>query len=170
MSVGQRQLMCMARAILRKSRILVMDEATASVDIQTDQLIQSMIKRQFADCTVLTIAHRLHTVMNWFVLIHQLHFYPLFFMFSFFSFSDEILVLDDGHVVEHGSPSELLAQNGEFAALVASAHDDALYDQIAQGGDTPAPSVNDSTTTTTTTAISLPTTPTPSSGSSSAIL
>ena len=110
MSVGQRQLMCMARAILRRARVLVMDEATASVDMQTDQHIQRMIQQQFADCTVLTIAHRLHTVMA----------------------SVEILVLDDGRVVEHGAPADLLAAGGAFAALVASSHDGALYDHLAQ--------------------------------------
>uniref|UniRef100_A0A8B9TUM7 Multidrug resistance-associated protein 1 n=1 Tax=Anas platyrhynchos TaxID=8839 RepID=A0A8B9TUM7_ANAPL len=95
LSVGQRQLVCLARALLRKSKILVLDEATAAVDLETDNLIQSTIKSQFEECTVLTIAHRLNTIMDY----------------------TRVLVLDRGEVVECGSPDSLLQEKGIFYSM-----------------------------------------------------
>ncbi|XP_050071798.1 ATP-binding cassette sub-family C member 4-like [Anopheles maculipalpis] len=104
-SVGQRQLLCLARAILRGNRILVLDEATANVDPDTDRLIQHTIREQFADCTVLTIAHRLNTIMDY----------------------DRVLVMSEGTSVEFGRPGELLARDdGTFRSIVlATGRDEA---------------------------------------------
>lgn len=94
-SAGQRQLICIARALLRKPKILVLDEATASIDNETDELVQRLVRRTFKDCTVLTIAHRLHTIID----------------------SDKILVLDQGRLLEMGPPQQLLAAGGAFQRL-----------------------------------------------------
>ena len=85
LSVGQRQLVCLARALLRKTKILVLDEATAAVDLETDELIQATIRKEFSDCTIITIAHRLSTIMDY----------------------DMILVLHNGEKAEYDSPERL---------------------------------------------------------------
>ena len=94
-SVGQKQLICIARALLRKSKIVVLDEATASIDYKTDAFIQDIIRNKFTDCTMLTIAHRVNTIMD----------------------SDRIMVLDNGTLVEFDSPSNLKSKNGHFCKL-----------------------------------------------------
>ncbi|XP_032663383.1 multidrug resistance-associated protein 4-like isoform X2 [Odontomachus brunneus] len=96
-SAGQRQLVCLARAILQNNKILVLDEATANVDPKTDTLIQNTIRKKFKACTVLTIAHRLNTIMD----------------------SDKVLVMDHGRAIEFDHPYILLQNNqGHFTSLV----------------------------------------------------
>ncbi|XP_068992206.1 probable multidrug resistance-associated protein lethal(2)03659 isoform X2 [Neodiprion pinetum] len=109
-SVGQRQLVCLARAILRNNRILMLDEATANVDPHTDALIQRTIRTKFASCTVLTVAHRLNTIMD----------------------SDKVLLMDRGRMAEYDHPY-LLLQNeyGHFSSMVKETGR-AMYEQLAK--------------------------------------
>ncbi|XP_044158857.1 multidrug resistance-associated protein 1-like [Bufo gargarizans] len=100
LSVGQRQLVCLARAVLRKTKILVLDEATAAVDLETDDLIQSTIRKEFEDCTVITIAHRLNTIMDY----------------------TRIVVFDKGEIAEFDTPSTLLDNKGQFYSMAKDAN------------------------------------------------
>ncbi|EOA32624.1 hypothetical protein CARUB_v10015919mg [Capsella rubella] len=97
-SVGQRQLVCLGRVLLKRSKVLVLDEATASVDTATDKLIQETLRQHFSDCTVITIAHRISSVID----------------------SDMVLLLDQGLIEEHDSPRRLLEdRSSSFSKLVA---------------------------------------------------
>jgi ATP-binding cassette subfamily C (CFTR/MRP) protein 4 len=97
LSIGQRQLLCLARSLLKDNKILVMDEATANVDQETDSQIQSTIRTKFEGYTIITIAHRLHTIID----------------------MDKILVMDEGQVVEYDSPFILLSnKDGAFYSMV----------------------------------------------------
>jgi len=95
-SVGERQLLCLARAILQKSKILVLDEPTANVDGRTDKLLQEAVTKSFSGATIISVAHRLDTIIE----------------------NDLILVLGSGEVLEYGSPAELIALNGHFTSMV----------------------------------------------------
>ncbi|GAB1222472.1 hypothetical protein ENUP19_0112G0016 [Entamoeba nuttalli] len=96
-SLGQRQIICLARALLKKSKILIMDEATANIDIQTDKTIQEMVRKNFNECTVITVAHRLQSIMD----------------------ANKVFVFDKGELVENDSPSHLIDnQNTIFNHLV----------------------------------------------------
>ncbi|EAT43549.1 AAEL005026-PA [Aedes aegypti] len=100
LSMGQRQLICLARAVLRKSKILILDEATAAVDMETDKAIQRAIRTEFSDCTVLTVAHRLNTIIDY----------------------DKIVVLENGTVAEYGTPQTLLEdKTSSFYRMVKKA-------------------------------------------------
>ena len=99
-SVGERQLVCLARALVQKSKIIIMDEATANVDFKTDNLIQEVIRHKCKDSTVLTIAHRLNTIMDY----------------------DKVLILDGGRMVEFDKPEILIQNGGIFAELVKNSY------------------------------------------------
>lgn len=88
LSAGQRQLVCLARALLRRPRLLLLDEASSSLDVESDTLLQATLRRAFRDCTVLTIAHRLSTIADY----------------------DSIVVMDAGAVADHDSPEALLGR------------------------------------------------------------
>ncbi|KAI9597297.1 hypothetical protein BDF19DRAFT_436473 [Syncephalis fuscata] len=115
LSQGQRQLLALARALLRNSKIIIMDEATASIDFDTDLLVQQTIRKEFEHSTIICIAHRLRTVIDY----------------------DRILVLDSGRLIEFDTPSALIKKSdslfrylcersGEFENLLALAHKSAL--------------------------------------------
>lgn len=87
-SVGQKQLLCLARAIIRQTKVLVLDEATANVDLETDNLIQRTLREKFKDCTVFIVAHRLATIID----------------------ADRILVLKSGELQEYSHPYTLMAE------------------------------------------------------------
>ncbi|KAK9869791.1 hypothetical protein WA026_003523 [Henosepilachna vigintioctopunctata] len=107
-SVGERQLVCLARALIRHNKILVLDEATANVDPYTDSLIQRTIRNKFSDCTVLTVAHRLNTVMD----------------------SDKILVMRNGVVEEFDHPYTLLQDDSGFLHTLVEATGESMSKQL----------------------------------------
>ncbi|CAG2116793.1 unnamed protein product, partial [Medioppia subpectinata] len=101
LSVGQKQLICLARALLRRTKILVLDEATAAVDMETDDLIQETIRKEFCLSTIVTIAHRLNTIIDY----------------------DKVLVMDKGMVAEFDSPHHLLQNtNSIFYSMAKEAN------------------------------------------------
>ena len=92
LSLGQRQLICIARALVMKPKILLMDEATANIDQKTDSIIQTVIKEKMKDTTVVTIAHRLITIVQY----------------------DKILILENGKKKEEGAPIDLMKDQGSY--------------------------------------------------------
>ena len=94
-SIGEKQLICIARALIKKSKIILMDEATANIDYKTETFLQNSINEQLKDCTVITIAHRIKTIINY----------------------DRILVLNNGEIVEYDTPQNLLDKKGLFYQL-----------------------------------------------------
>jgi ATP-binding cassette subfamily C (CFTR/MRP) protein 4 len=94
--VGQKQLLCLARALIRRNRILVLDEATSNVDMETDAFIQRAIREKFADTTVITIAHRLNTIADY----------------------DFVVVMENGTIDEKGHPFELIKEKRIFFEMI----------------------------------------------------
>ena len=108
LSQGQRQLLCIARALIKKPKVLLMDEATASIDTKTDEIIQELIKTQFKDSTILTIAHRLNTIINY----------------------DRILSLKNGLVVDYGTPLELLKDKNSYFHQLVKDNGEEFFEQM----------------------------------------
>ncbi|OCL10136.1 ABC transporter-like protein [Glonium stellatum] len=113
LSQGQRQLLCLARAILSRPKLLVLDEATSAVDKATDELIQRSIRDEFKNTTLIVIAHRLSTIADF----------------------DRILVMGEGKVVEYGTPRELLEKGGAFGELVGKSGEEELLREIIFSGE-----------------------------------
>ena len=113
LSLGQRQLICLARALLSRPKILIMDEATSAIDMETDIWIQRSIRAELKDCTLLVIAHRLSTVADF----------------------DKIVVLDEGSVIEMGKPKELWENEGPLTSMVKESGDRKLLERKLQGDD-----------------------------------
>ncbi|KAK0465231.1 uncharacterized protein EV420DRAFT_1637381 [Desarmillaria tabescens] len=112
LSVGQRQIIALARAIVRGSKLLILDEATSAIDYKTDTVIQSSLRNELkGDVTLITVAHRLQTIMD----------------------ADRILVLDAGNIVEYDSPSALLKENGRLRAMVNESNDRETLYAMAEG-------------------------------------
>jgi ABC-type multidrug transport system fused ATPase/permease subunit len=112
LSQGQRQLLCLARAIVARPKIMVLDEATSAVDIATDALIQRSIREEFTDSTLIVIAHRLSTICDF----------------------DKILVMDDGRVAEFGTPKDLWARKGgAFRGMVAESGEREELERMISG-------------------------------------
>jgi len=112
LSVGQRQILALARAMVRGSKLLILDEATSAIDYKTDAIIQATLRHQLAsDVTVITVAHRLQTIMD----------------------SDKIMVLDSGRIVEFDTPAVLLKKGGMLKALVEGSGDKAVLYAMADG-------------------------------------
>lgn len=95
-SVGQKQLVCLARALLRKNKFLVLDEATSNVDMKTDHFIQQILQERFKETTIITIAHRLNTIADY----------------------DKVIVMQRGKIIEEGHPFELIQKQGVFYTMV----------------------------------------------------
>mmetsp|Transcript_22789 Transcript_22789/g.22007 ORF Transcript_22789/g.22007 Transcript_22789/m.22007 type:complete len:164 (-) Transcript_22789:33-524(-) len=111
LSSGEKQLICICRAILRRSKVVVLDEATANIDIVTEQKIQELIQSEFAHSTMITIAHRLNTIIN----------------------SDRVLVLSYGRIKEYDSPSNLMEnQSSEFSKLLKELQKEEAKNQQSQ--------------------------------------
>lgn len=113
LSMGQRQVICIARALICKPKILLMDEATANIDYKTDDLIQQLIRKEFENTTVLTIAHRINTIIDY----------------------DKIIVLEKGELIEQGKPEDLIKKKGSWFRRVAieSGEDLAKLDKQIKG-------------------------------------
>jgi ABC-type multidrug transport system fused ATPase/permease subunit len=111
LSQGQRQLLCLARAIISRPKVMVLDEATSAVDKGTDALIQRSIREEFTDSTLIVIAHRLSTIADF----------------------DKVLVLSEGKVEEFGTPRELLEKKGAFQGMVEESGERELLERIILG-------------------------------------
>ncbi|KAI9841606.1 MAG: hypothetical protein M1837_000513 [Sclerophora amabilis] len=112
LSQGQRQLLCLARAIVSRPKIMILDEATSAVDMSTDVLIQRSIREEFTDTTLLVIAHRLSTIVDF----------------------DKILVMSQGKVAEYDSPKRLMEKEGEFWRMVNESGEKGTLEDVILGG------------------------------------